>query len=233
MKRTVLTLLAASSIAAAVPAIASAQAWMSTSQRQYQMDQQLDAGVRSGQLTRDEAAQLRAEFRDVVTLENRYRSGGLTYNEQADLQRRYDVLEQRIQYNMRDNEQARGYGNRDGYRDRYDDRYADRGNGYAYGRSEWSNLGQRQARFNERLDRAVSDGRLTRRQASDLRSQFSSVVRLERQYAANGYTAAERADIDARMDRLQQNFRAEISANQYGYGYGQAPNLFDFLFGIR
>ena len=231
MKRTVLTLLAASSIAAAVPAIASAQAWMSTSQRQYQMDQQLDAGVRSGQLTRDEAAQLRAEFRDVVMLENRYRSGGLTYNEQADLQRRYDVLEQRIQYNMRDSEQARGYGNRD----RYDDRYADRGNGYAYGRDRdrWDNLGQRQARFNERLDRAVSDGRLTRRQASDLRSQFSSVVRLERQYAANGYTAAERADIDARMDRLQQNFRAEISANQYGYGYGQAPNLFDYLFGGR
>jgi hypothetical protein len=229
MKRTVLTLLAASSIAAAIPAIASAQAWMSTSQRQYQMDQQLDAGVRSGQLTRDEAAQLRAEFRDVVTLENRYRSGGLTYNEQADLQRRYDVLEQRIQYNMRDNEQARGYG----YRDRYDDdRYDNRGNGYAYGRDRWNNLGQRQARFNERLNRAVEDNRLTSRQAANLRSQFNSVVRLERQYAANGYTASERADIDARMDQLQQNFRAEISANQYGYGYGQAPNLFDYLFGL-
>jgi hypothetical protein len=224
MRRTVLTLLAATSIAAAAPAIASAQSWMNTSQRQYQMDQQIDAGVRSGSLTRDEAMQLRAEFRDVVMLENRYLSGGLTYNERADLQRRYDALEDRIRYNMRDGERAGGYGY-----DRYDrDRYAD---GRAYGRSEWNNLGQRQARFNERLDRAVSDGRLTRRQASSLRSQFSGIVRLERQYASNGYTAAERADIDMRMDRLQENFRAEISANQYGYGYGQAPNLFDFLFG--
>ena len=105
MRRTVLTLLAATSIAAAAPAIASAQSWMSTSQRQYQMDQQIDAGVRSGQLTRDEAAQLRAEFRDVVGLENRYLSGGLTYNERADLQRRYDALENRIQRNLQDNEQ--------------------------------------------------------------------------------------------------------------------------------
>lgn len=222
MKRTVLTLLAASSLAAAIPAIASAQSWMSTSQRQYQLDQQLDAGVRSGQLTRDEAAQLRAEFRNVVSLENQYRSGGLTYSEQADLQRRYDVLEQRIQYNMRDGEQARGYG----------DRWDDRGNGYAYGRDRWDNLGQRQARFNERLNRAVEDNRLTPRQAANLRSQFNGIVRLDRQYARNGYTASERADIDARMDRLQQNFRAEVSANQYGYGYGQAPNLFDYLFGL-
>ena len=66
-----------------------------------------------------------------------------------------------------------------------------------------------------------------------LRSEFRSIAALEQQYRRGGLTARERADLDRRLDGLQANFRASVNTTQYGYGYGQAPNLFDYLFGIR
>jgi hypothetical protein len=209
MNRTLLSLMAATTIAAGVPAVASAQTWMSMNQRHAELEQRIERGLETGQLTGTEAARLRAEFDDLLRLESRYRIGGLSYNERADLDRRYDVLSDRIRYDRRDAERAYGYGN-----------------GY-----EWDNLGQRRARFEQRLNRAVQDRRLTTTQARNLRMEFNRIARLEQQYRRNGLTVAERADIDARMDRLQTTMRAEINANQYGYGYGQAPNLFDYLFG--
>ena len=83
------------------------------------------------------------------------------------------------------------------------------------------------------LDRAVADRRLTPRQAQILRAEFDSLARLEQRYRQGGLTRAERADLDTRFDRLQANFRASVSASSYGHGYGQAPNLFDYLFGLR
>ncbi len=54
-----------------------------------------------------------------------------------------------------------------------------------------------------------------------------------RDYRRGGLSQRERADLDRRMDQLQANFRASVQANQYNNGYGEAPNLFDYLFGIR
>ena len=224
MKRTLLPLLAATALGLAVPAVASAQTWMSINQREAELDQRIDAGVRSGQLTPPEAANLRAQFQDLIRLESRYRIGGLSYNERTDLDRRFDALSNQVYAERRDPERTygQGYGNRYG-----NDRYAQ--NGY-----QWDNLGQRRARFEQRLNRAVQDRRLTTTQARNLRYEFNRIARLDQQYRRDGVmTSAERADIDARMDRLQTTLRAEINSNQYGYGYGQAPNLFDYLFGIR
>ena len=213
MKRTLLPLLAATALGLAVPAVASAQTWMSINQRQAQLDQRIDVGIRSGQLTATEAARLRAEFNDLSRLEARYRVGGLSSSERADLDRRFDALSNQVYAQRRD-----------------DQRYADNGR-YSYDR--WQNLNQRQRMFNQRLRQAVRDRRITQAQAKNLRLEFDRIASVERQYRRGGLTTSERADLDARMDRLQLSFRQTVNANQYGYGYGQAPNLFDYLFGIR
>lgn len=180
--------------------------WQNINERQAQLDQRIDAGVRNGQLTRGEATRLRAEFQQIARLENRYRRNGLTAAERADLDQRFDRLAMQIRDQRLDGQQADG---------------------------RWENLNQRQAQFRQRLDTAVQDGRLTRRQASNLSVEFRAIANLEQRYRRGGLNPAERADLNRRFDRLQANFRASVAANQYGYGYGQAPNLFDYLFGIR
>lgn len=78
-------------------------------QRQRQLDAYIDAGVRRGSLTRREARSLRAEFREIARLEAQYRHNGLNYRERADLDRRFDRLEARIQHDRRDRDR-RDYG---------------------------------------------------------------------------------------------------------------------------
>lgn len=299
MKRTIMSLLATTVLASAVPAVASAQQWVGVDQRQAQLDQRIEAGVRSGQLTRPEAGRLQAEFQDIVSLEARYRANGLSANERADLDRRFDELSARIREERRDNQQADrrdrdGRDGRDGWRgvnerqveleerieagirsgqlsrpeaarlraefqdiqnlenryrvnglspderadlttrldqlsarvrlDRTDQQRGDR-------RGRWENLNQRQAQFQQRLDRAVRDGRISSRQAMNLRLEYNRIANLEQQYRRGGLNPTERADLDRRFDRLQANFRASVNSSNYGYGYGQAPNLFDYLFG--
>ena len=85
-------------------------------------------------LTRYEAANLRAEFNGIARLEARYRrTGGLQGWERVDLQRRFDILSARIRYERHDRD-GRGHGprgpgphpgpgydaDRDGHPDRYD-----------------------------------------------------------------------------------------------------------------
>jgi hypothetical protein len=243
MKRTLLTLLAATALAAALPAVASAQAW-NVNERQAQLDQRIDVGVRNGQLNQREAEQLRVEFRAIARLERDYRANGLSERERMDLDARFDQLSQRIRMERSDSQDRRGQD------DRRDDRYDDRRGGQPDRRADrydnqdrreqgrrradrWENLNQRQAQFRQRLNRAVADRRITQRQAQNLQAQFTSIAQIERDYRRNGLTQRERADLDRRFDQLQANFRASVQASQYGYGYGQAPNLFDYLFGIR
>jgi len=211
MKHKLLSLFGAAALTCSAPAIAQAQAqgWTNINQRQAQLEQRIDAGVRSGQLTSREAAGLRIEFQDLSRLEDRYRRGGLDARERADLDRRFDQLSQRIRADRHDGQRADGRGGR------------------------WENLNQRQAQFQTRLDTAVRDGRIDRRQARTLRAEFRSIADLEQRYRRGGLSPAERATLDQRFDRLQANFRASVATSQYGYGYGQAPNLFDYLFGIR
>ena len=170
---------------------------------QAQLDQRIDVGIRNGSLTRAEADRMRAEFRSIVRLEAQYRRNGLTVSERADLSRRLDVLDDRVRLAMRDSD------------------------------TRWANLNQRQAQFNQRLRMAVRDGLISQRSADFMRTEFRNIARLERQYRRNGLTVSERADLDRRLDGLEVTFRAQIDSNRYAYGYGQAPNLFDFLLGIR
>mgnify|MGYP006969390590 CR=1 FL=1 len=82
--------------------------WQSINQRQRNIDARIDAGLRSGQLSRREAYVLRAEFNDLARLEARYRRGGLTAWERNDLDRRFDRLSYRVMAERRDRDNRRG-----------------------------------------------------------------------------------------------------------------------------
>ncbi len=93
--------------------------WMSINDRQERLDRRIDQGVRSGQITRNEAYRLRSEFRRIANLEARYRYNGFSNWERADLDRRFDVLQQQIRYERRDDDRRYGYDDdrRYGYND--------------------------------------------------------------------------------------------------------------------
>lgn len=202
MKRTLLTLLAASSVAVALPMAANAQGWQSIASRERMLDQRIDVGVRNGALTASEAATLRADFNSLMRLETSYRrsSPGLTQWELQDLDRRFDVLSDRVDREIADNNRA----------------------GDRWGSGRGVTLQERRAQLDRRIDQGMRSGQLTRAEARDLRVEFNSIVRLERQYAVNGLTYSERNDLDRRYDQLADHIRMARtdSEREYGYGYG-------------
>ena len=100
--KTVLTLAAAAAATLTIPGVAQAQRYYSINERQGNQLARIDQGVRSGALTRAEAARLRSQFRDLNRLEARYRVNGLSAGERADLNRRFDTLSRRIYVQKRD-----------------------------------------------------------------------------------------------------------------------------------
>jgi len=179
MKTLLMAAVAASVLAVAGPA--SAQSWQTINERQANLDQRIDAGVRNGSLTRTEAARLRAEFRDLARLEARYRSsGGLSQYERRDLDRRFDVLSAQIRYERHDRD--------------------DRG---------WQSINQRQRQLDARIEAGVRSGHISRREAYRLRAEFQQIASLEARYRRDGLSRWERADLDRRFDRLSVAIQAE------------------------
>jgi Ni/Co efflux regulator RcnB len=108
MKKILISIVAVSSLAAAtVPAVASAQ---SVNERQRQLSHRIDMGLKNGSLSRQEAYHLRGELRETTRLEVRYRRGGLTGWERADLDRRFDRISAQIRVERHDRDYGAGYG---------------------------------------------------------------------------------------------------------------------------
>jgi Spy/CpxP family protein refolding chaperone len=97
MKRILLSLAALTAISA-MPLAAQAAPWQSVNQRQANLERRIDQGVRSREITRNEAQRLRGDFRTLSRLETQYRrsGGGLSMQERRDLDQRFDRLSQRI-----------------------------------------------------------------------------------------------------------------------------------------
>ena len=110
MKRFLIPLLAASTLAMAAPAMA-----QNINARQDNIEHRIDMGVRNGGITRGEAIRLRADYRQITRLEQSYRRNGLSTWERRDLNRRLDALSARIRVERRDRDQ-RYDGPRGGYR---------------------------------------------------------------------------------------------------------------------
>jgi len=192
MKKLFIGLLAATALTAvAVPA--AAQPWRGINERQAELDQRIDNGVRRGCLTRREADRLRSEFRNIAMLERTYRNsgGGLNAWERQDLDRRLDRLNQDIRRQCRDGDDRPGVGPG----------------------LPWENINQRQRRLDDRIDRGVRRGCLSRREADRLRSEFRRIAALEASYrrSGGGLNAWERQDLDRRFDRLGADIRRQCN----------------------
>lgn len=186
---------AASMLALAAPA--SAQVWQPINQRQANLDQRIDTGVRDGSLTRAEAVRLRGEFNGLARLETSYRNsgGGLSVSERLDLDRRFNGLSSQIR-DQRNDDQTRG-------RDHNND---------------WQPINARQRQLDFRIDQGTRTGALSRVEAARLRVEFNNIVRLEASYRRGGLNGYERSDLDRRMDRLNARIFAESRDRNNYYG---------------
>jgi hypothetical protein len=191
MKKFLAMAVAASALSIAAPA--AAQSWQSINERQANLEQRIDAGVRNGSLTRSEAADLRREFYNIASAERAYRNsgGGLDARERRDLDRRFDELSARIRWDRHDGQ--------------------DRNDG-------WQNINQRQRELDRRIDAGVRDRSLSRQEAYRLREEFSEIARLEERYRRNGLSTTERRDLDRRFDRLSYRVEAERRDRDNRYG---------------
>lgn len=98
--------------------------------RADQLQMRLQAGIRSGAITRAEAAPLREQLRQLTRLETLYARDGISGRERADLQHRINTLRQGIRMAERSGDDRYG---RDDVNDRYgraDDRRWDNDGGY-------------------------------------------------------------------------------------------------------
>ena len=102
MKRLLTAAIAASALAAAVPAMA--QTYLDN--RASQADQRIDAGMRDGSLTVGEADTLRSRLHDIERQQDRYQADGMADWQSRALNRRYDSLSNQI-YDMRHNTEYR------------------------------------------------------------------------------------------------------------------------------
>ena len=195
MKKLLAIAVAAGALAIAAPA--SAQVWQSINQRQAQLDQRIDAGVRDGSLTRAEAVRLRGQFNDLARLEASYRaSGGLDMRERADLDRRFDSLSAQIRFQRNDDQNRGGYGRGD----------------------EWRPISARDRQVQDRINIGIRNRTLSPQEASRLRDQFHDLLRVEAQYMRGGMNGFERRDLDRRYDMLNSRITAEIRDRNYWYG---------------
>jgi hypothetical protein len=99
MKTIFPTLAAFAVLAAAAPA--AAQPWADHgdsdhSTRSGELQMQIDAGVRSGSISRAELPMLRTGLQQLVRLERQYGAGGISGREHASLQQRSNALRQQI-----------------------------------------------------------------------------------------------------------------------------------------
>ena len=183
MKKLLAMAVTASALAMAAPA--SAQAWQSINQRQANIDARIDAGVRNGDLTRNEAVRLRGESNDLARLEARYRSSyGLSNAERRDLDMRFDRLSQQVRFERNDRQDRR---------------------------DNWQPINQRQRQLDARIDRGIRSGALNRREATQLRYEFQQIADLEARYRRGGLNMQERRDLDRRFDRLDARLEASLT----------------------
>ena len=66
-----------------------------------------------------------------------------------------------------------------------------------------------QARLAQRIDRAAYAGRISGREARNLRAQLEDYQRIEWRYRRDGLSHWERRDLQDRLDRIERNLREE------------------------
>ena len=156
--------------------------------QQATFDSRLDSQVRSGSLQPRTADRIRSDYDALVQLEARYgEDGRFTTQERQDLTSRYSALTAALEQ----------------------DGYLDDVGGY-------QSVADGRAEFERRVDAAVTSRRLTRTDATRLRTDYAALARLEADYQRDGLSAREREDIEARLDAL------DTRVGDANYGNGNA-----------
>lgn len=73
----------------------------------------------------------------------------------------------------------------------------------------WQSITQRKYNLDRRIDQGVRTRQLSYREATRLKSELNSLVRLEARYLRGGLTRWEAQDLDRRYDRLASQVRDE------------------------
>ncbi|AQR62836.1 hypothetical protein BZG35_15120 [Brevundimonas sp. LM2] len=164
--------------------------------QQSAFDTRLDAQIRAGSIQSYSGDRIRADYDALVQLEASYaRDGRFTTQERQDLTTRYNALTLAVE----------------------DGGYGDDVGGY-------QSVADGRRAFEARVDAAVSARRLSRTDATRLRSDYAALVQVEAGYQRDGLTARERSDIETRLDALD----ARVGDTGYGNGnnggnYQQTP----------
>lgn len=104
---------------------------------------------------------------------------------------------------------GRGHDDRGGDRGGYGQNHNGGYNGGWNGGWNGGGLNGDQARLAQRIDRAAYNGRISRREAQNLRFQLEEYQRLEWRYRRDGLSNWERRDLQNRLDRIAYNLRDE------------------------
>ena len=154
-----------------------------------QFNTRIDADVQAGSLTAANGARMKADYDHLVALETRYGADGrFTTSERAELGDRYGDLTQAVTEG--------GYANADA------------------GEAVTLSVAEGRAEFNRRVDAGVTSRRLTRVQATRLKSDYAALVQTEAANARDGISDREKDDLDARLDALD----ARVGDTAYGGG---------------
>ena len=140
---------------------------------QTQFSTRVDASVRNGAISSSAAARLRSDYTALVELETRYAADGA-----FSAQERSDLTQRYNTLVQTLDSGASGYGATAAV---------------ASGRSA----------FESRVDAAVTARRITRTEATRLKSDYQALIQVESGYLADGtLSASEQADLDTRLDAL-------------------------------
>jgi hypothetical protein len=140
-----------------------------------QFNTRIDADVRSGSLTAENGARMKAEYDELVALETRYGADNrFTTQERTELSDRYGAITQAL---------------------------TEGGFAESSGSAKLS-VAEGRTDFERRVDAAVSARRLSRTEGSRLKSDYAALIKAEAAYARDGLSSREQEDLDARLDAL-------------------------------
>lgn len=153
------------------------QAWLRAEQplrtNQPQFSSQVDANARAGKTSSSAATKLKADYDALVRLETQYAADG-----------RFSA-DERADLNSRYSSLLQSL------------------DATSTAAPDTNSVAQARTEFDARVNAAVTARRLTRTQATQIRSDYQALIQLEARYLADGtINATERADLDTRLDAL-------------------------------
>lgn len=198
MKKILLSSLATVLVASALPALARDHGHGTrdpgVNARQYNQQQRIGQGVRSGQLTPRETARLSREQAHIRAEERRYKSDGvLTGAERADLHRDLNAANRHI------------------YNEKHDRQSMPWANGQS-GNPATRDPGVNARQYNQqgRIAQGVRSGELTRGEVAELRQEQRAIRQEERLYKSDGVlSGAERKDLHQDLNAASQHIYEE------------------------